>query len=305
MDDFIKKVIDIKFSDDSNELYHSKKDYISASGLKKIKVSPAHFITPEEKKDTEALVIGSAYHTYVLEKNKFYSEYYVFDEKDILDILISEGSKKPRSTNKYKEWYCEEEEKASGKIMIDINTLSYIKEMCSKIKKHIYANSLINNGVAEKSIYCELEIFSGQRIKIKIRPDYLKEKKRIITDLKSANDASLNGFTKDAAKFDYHIQAALYTMIMEAVEGEKMGWDFIFIAQEKKKPYAFNLFKSSAQFISQGNYEVEQLILLYLQCLENNSWPGYQVFCENKYGINEISLPSWAIDEINFYNHKF
>ena len=91
---------------------------------------------------------------------------------------------------------------------------------------------------------------------------------------------------------------------MEMITGDDRGWSFYFIAQEKKKPYAFNIFEASAQFIGQGRYEYEQLLRLYKMCLTEGRWPGYQVFCQWKSGNIELNLPTWAVKKIEFYNHK-
>jgi hypothetical protein len=305
MEDFIKH-IDFEICKDSNDVYHgpTRKDYVSASGLKKLKKSPLHFME-EEQKETEAMTFGSAYHTFILEPELFEQEYLVFSDKEIFDILIGEGSKSPRSTNKYKEWYEMEMRKANGKITIDTATHNMLKAMRERLMHHRYVNSLLSNGEAEMSVYCEIEIFTGQKIKVKIRPDYKKDKKRIISDLKTTAGASIHDFPRHAADLDYHLQAALYSDIMSAIEGKGMGWNFFFIAQEKTKPYAFNIFESGSQFMAQGRYEYEQLLMLYAFCLEEGKWPGYQVFTENRFGVNELNLPAYMVREINWFNHKF
>lgn len=303
MNEFIKN-ISFDITKDSNEVYHSKKEYISASGLKLIKQSPLHFIE-QEKQDSDALIFGSAYHTYILEPELFDKEFFVFDETHILDVLKGEGSQKPRGTNKYKEWYENQMKLAEDKTMIELPMFNHIEKMSNRLKRHRYVNSLLSNGEAEMSIYCDVEIMTGQKIKIKIRPDYMKQQKRIISDLKTTSDASIYGFPRNAAEYDYHLQASLYSDIMAHIEGKELGWNFFFIAQEKTKPYAFNIFEASPQFLSQGRYEYEQLLMLYAFCLENNTWPGYQCYTENKFGVNELSLPAYAIKELNWFNHKF
>ena len=300
--DFIKNIT-FKECKDSNEIYHGNKEYISSSGIKLIKKSPLHFIE-EEKKDTEAMQFGSAYHTYVLEEDLFNDEYFVMDETDILAQLKGEGSKKPRGTTKYQEWLFEQETQAAGKIVIDVPMMNTLKSMKNRLTSHRYVKSLLSNGEAEKSIYADVEIFTGQIIKVKIRPDYKKNGKRIISDLKTTIDASIDGFPRHAADLDYHISAALYADIMEAIEGKKMPWSFFFIAQEKVKPFAFNIFEASPQFLSQGRYEYEELLMLYQWCIENKKWPGYQVFTENKFGINMLSLPAYQIREINWFDYN-
>jgi exodeoxyribonuclease VIII len=296
------KIISFEIKKDSNTEYHSKKEYISCSGLKQIKKSPLHF-KEEEKKETEAMVFGSAYHTFILEPELFDKEYYVFSDKEICDILIGEGAKSPRATNKYKEWYEREMRIAGDKTTIDNSTYKMLEKMRDRLLSHRYVRSLISNGEAEMSVYCEIEIMTGQRIKVKIRPDYKKDQKRIISDLKTTSGASVVDFPRHAADLDYHIQAALYSDIMEAVEGKEMGWDFFFIAQEKTIPYAFNIFEASPQFLAQGRYEYEQLLMLYAFCLENNHWPGYQVFTQNRFGVNELNLPAYSIHELNWFDH--
>jgi len=301
MENFIKD-IQFKISKDSNELYHSRKEYIGASGLKLLKESPLHFKEAEQK-ETDALVFGSAYHTYVLEPELFDKEYFIFDETDILDILKSEGSKSPRATNKYKDWKLEQEAKSGGRTILDLGTMSILKAMKERLMSHRYVRSLLSNGDAEMSVYTEIEMFSGKSVKVKIRPDFWKPKKRIIVDLKTTADASKDGFTKHATDLNYHIQSALYTDIIEKIEGTGMPYSFFFIAQEKTKPFAFNIFESSPQFQGTGRYEYEQLLMLYQWCQENNRWPGYQIFCENKYGILSLNLPPYGIKEINWFIH--
>ena len=303
MDKFFKN-ISYEIKKDTNEEYHSKKEYISASGLKMIKKSPLHFME-EERKTTEAMEFGSAYHTFILEPELFENEYYIFDDSAIYSVLLGEGYKSPRSTKQYKEWAENNERLSNGRISIDQSTYQMLGDMKNRLLRHRYVRSLISNGEPEMSVYVDAEIFNGQKIKIKIRPDYKKDDKRIISDLKTTSGASIYDFPRNAADFDYHIQASLYSDIMSEIEGKGLGWSFFFIAQEKAKPYAFNIFESSPQFISQGRYEYEQLLMLYAWCKENDTWPDYQVFTQNKYGICELSLPPYFIREISWFEHKY
>jgi hypothetical protein len=56
---FIKSVNIQPFNDTDDE-YHADKDHVSASGLKKLKISPAHFKEEEEVTESDALLFGSA-----------------------------------------------------------------------------------------------------------------------------------------------------------------------------------------------------------------------------------------------------
>ncbi len=298
---FIKSVNIAEFAG-TNDEYHANKDYISASAIKRLKVSPLHYREAEPEAESDALLFGSAYHTFILEPDKFDKEYYVFDDSVVCGALIAKGAKSPRATNDYKGWLAGEMSFADGKIMIDKADYDKLVAMKSRLMSHPYARMLLNNGRNEVAYMGEIETEVGA-IKVKIKPDHFNDKKKIITDLKTCQSASLDDFPRHAADLDYHIQAAFYSDILEKITGDDRPYTFFFIAQEKKSPYAFNLFESSAQFISQGRYEYEMLLQLYKYCIDNNTWPGYQVFTQNKYGIVELKLPAYAIRDLTYYDH--
>ena len=298
--DFIKSV---NFQEYSGS-YHDEKDYISASGLKRLKVSPMHYKEAEKVEETEAMIFGSAYHCYILEPEKFEDEFYIFNDQPIYEKLIGEGYQSPRSTKAYKEWAENEANSVGDRKSISLQVYDSIKKMKERLFSHFYARMLLTNGRAEIGFTGTIETQFGT-VNAKFKPDYIKDVKHLIVDLKTCQDASVDGFTRNAAEYDMHIQAAFYADLLSKIEGEGREFTFIFIAQEKKAPYAFNIFEASQQFISQGRYEYEHLLQLYKYCADNNKWPGYQVFCPNKYGINELKLPPWAIKSLDFYDHNY
>ncbi len=300
--EFITGFTPIKLEGD----YYDLKDFISYSGLKNLKTSPAHYRQYKDEPaevETDAMAFGSAYHTYILEPEKFEAEYYVFDDDAIYQVLIGEGFKSPRSTKQYKEWQESEMRLIGDRKTIDKSDFQKIKDMKEKLMQHYYCRALLSKGEPEKSITGILHTTEGD-INLKGRPDYTRGDKHFIIDLKTTFDASVDGFTRAAGDGGYHIQAALYSDLLEMLTGDGRGWSFYFIAQEKRKPYAFNIFEASPQFIGQGRYEYEQLLKLYQMCLKEDRWPGYQVFCQWKSGNVELNLPTWAVKKIEFYNHK-
>ena len=300
---FIKSV-NIKPFNGTDDEYHADKDHISASALKKLKVSPAHYKEDAEIEtpETDALLFGSAYHCFILEPDKFKDQYYIFDDSVVCDALKAKGSKSPRATNDYKAWKESEISFSDGKIQIDKVDANKLQAMKDRLMQHPYAKMLLNNGVNEQGYMGEIETEAGT-IQVKFKPDHVNDGKKIIVDLKTTIDASADGFSRHAADLNYHIQASLYSDLMEKTTGDGRDYRFFFIAQEKKSPYAFNLFESSPQFISQGRFEYEMLLQLYKYCLDNNVWPGYQIWCQNKYGILELELPAWAIKDLTYYDH--
>lgn len=308
MDSEFIKSVDISRALGGDKEYFADKDSISASGLKKLKTSPAHFKFGEEIKDSEALLFGSAYHCFVLEPDRFEKEYYVFDDSIACDAIVAKGAaegkevKNVRATKAYKEWEESEMRVVGEKNVIQKPDFNRIKEMKSKLFSHPYAKMLLSNGEPEVGLKGTISTMAGD-INVKLKPDYIKVGKHLVVDLKTARDASLDAFTKDAAKLNYHIQAAFYSDILSQMDNNR-PYTFIFIAQEKTRPYAFNLFECSAQFISQGRYEYEMLLQLYKHCLDRNYWPGYQCFCNNRYGLLELNLPNYSIKSLDFYDYS-
>jgi hypothetical protein len=279
--------------------WRSCKGYMSKSGLAKIKESPDHYKNGEPYQDTPDKIWGKMYHCFVFEFDEFEKRYYTLDDSK---IIISIGGAKPRGTKQYGEWYAEQEHLMVGKEIIKKDDFDRMTAMKDKLMFHPYARMLITNGVAEKGILGTIQTPVGE-IGIKLIPDYRKDGKHIVSELKTCADASKEGFQKDAAKYDYHIQAALFSDMVELLLNDNQRISFIFIAQEKKKPFAFNLFEASPQFIGQGRYEYEMLLQLYKYCLDNDKWPGYQVFCPNRYGLLELDLPKWAIRSLDYYTY--
>ena len=295
--------------DYGSERWKAAKNYISKSGLVRLKESPDHFRNGEPFVETPEIIFGRMYHCFVLQPEKFKQEYFVFDDQIAIDALIakanSEGKdiQKPRATKEYKEWYEGQMKQAEGKIMIDRDQSDRLNAMKDKLMKHPYANILISKGIPEQGIMGELETKVG-KIGVKFIPDQRNDNKHICIELKTTARASKEDFPKEAANYDYHIQAAFYSDMLELFYNDKRPVKFIFIAQEKRKPFAFNIFEASPKFIAQGRYEYEMLLMLYKYCLDNDYWPGYQVFCPNKYGILDLDLPNWAIKDLTYYDHK-
>lgn len=290
----------IRECDYGSDEWKSKNTYISKSGLVKIKESPAHFKEREPFIETPEIIFGKMYHCFVLQPEKFKNDYYVFDDSVVCGALVAKGAKSPRSTNDYKEWYKGEMSFADGKILIEKTDFDRMTGMKDRLMQHPYAKMLLNNLIAEKGMIGELETKAGL-VGIKFIPDGRNDNKHLCIELKTTVRASKLDFPKEAANYDYHIQAAFYADLLELYYNDKRPVRFVFIAQEKRRPYAFNIFEAGAKFIAQGRYEYEMLLQLYRWCLENNKWPGYQVFCPNKYGILELNLPGWAIQSLDYF----
>lgn len=248
---------------------------ISKSQLSKIAKSPMHFKyamdNPDE--DTPALLFGRALHKYILENADFYKEFAVCP---ICDRRTAEG----------KAIYKEFEETAKDKDVITQEAFEQIKGMYEVAMANPYVVKLLD-GVHEMSYFWTDET-TGE--KCKCRPDAENEigGQHILIDYKTTEDAETEAFRKSAIKYMYDLQAGMYTEGYEKATGKQTI--FVFIAQEKKPPYALNILQADEFMIKEGNILFHDLLEIYHECKQKNEWPGYMGFNNE---ISNLALPKW------------
>lgn len=150
----------------------------------------------------------------------------------------------------------------------------------------------------------------------------LTKGQNVVIDLKTTDDASLDGFSKSIANWRYDVQAPYYLDgLREALKqsGDKPPAEgaaelsaywvdpetgvlcrcrpdfwrgepkhFVFIAVEKKPPYAVAVYVLDEESTQLGRAQYRADLNAYAQCLANDNWPGYG----DKVQI--ISVPGWA-----------
>ena len=121
----------------SNEKYRANKAY-SRSDLFHMSKSPAHFKYALEnpEPETPALLFGTAFHTYVLEREKFDRDYRVGPK---IDGRTKEGKALLAQVNE------------SGRVMLSEEQFEQIKRMTESVMSNKYAAALINNGDEERA----------------------------------------------------------------------------------------------------------------------------------------------------------
>ena len=116
--------------------------------------------------------------------------------------------------------------------------------------------------------------------------------KPYIIDYKTCADASNDAFMRDAIRFGYHVQSAMYSDGVEHNIGTKPT--FVFIAQEKTAPYALNIFQADEAFVQYGEDVFRELIGVYHYCRTTNNFYGY---LGREQIINNLQLPAWMAKE--------
>mgnify|MGYP003336094865 FL=1 len=260
-----------------NADYHAH-PAISKSHLDLIARSPLHywarFLDPKRviPEPTPAMRIGSAVHTHVLELNKWDVEYTV--APDGLD----------RRTKAGKEAWAAFEAEANGRTVLSREDADLVMHMGRAVLGHPAAAMLLGiNGEAETT-HMWTDATTG--LQCKCRPDWISEDGGILVDLKTTEDSSPREFQRSIAKWRYHVQAGWYMAGVEAAYGTRPS-GFIFIAVEKKPPFAVGVYAADEEMINRG-YEIAMRDLQKLaECMAANSWPSYS------HRIEPISLPAW------------
>ena len=114
----------------------------------------------------------------------------------------------------------------------------------------------------------------------------------LLGELKTTNDASPESFARDAFKFGYHIQMALY---MEAFRRKLYRFPRpVFIVAEKEAPYGVAVYdKVDPAFLKLGTQEVTKLREAFLHCMKNKLFSQSYDFGTVDGGLI-LDLPGWA-----------
>jgi exodeoxyribonuclease VIII len=263
-----------------NADYHAH-PAISKSHLDLIARSPLHYwaryIDPKRviPEPTPAMRIGSAVHTHVLELHKWDAEYTV--APDGLDRRYKAG----------KEAWAAFEAEANGRTVLSREDADLVMHMGRAVHSHPAAALLLGMAGEAETTHMWTEPTTG--LQCKCRPDWLT-KDGIVVDLKTTEDASPREFRRSIAKWRYHCQAGWYTAGLEAATGKRPS-GFIFIAVEKKPPFAVGVYAADEQMIERGYDTAMRDLQTLAECKASGRWPAYSD------RIEPISLPAWMTGE--------
>ncbi len=101
---------------------------------------------------------------------------------------------------------------------------------------------------------------------------------------------SLDVFNKQASKFGYDLQAAMYMRVAQEL-GEKCEW--LFLVQETVAPYPVQMFRPTMEFMEVGTRKFEQALAIWEECLIVGDWPGYPK------DIQLLDAMPWDLNDLN------
>ena len=200
----------------TDENYYKDREYITASMAKQaLRGSKLQFdYAMEQSFESEAMLVGSAFHALILEPHIFKSTYAFEPNMD-------------RRTKAAKEYIAEWKElnknipnHIPGKYE---DRLYYMQE--SLIKHPMYSEMFLSNSETESIKLFEL---NGSKCKSKI--DFYNPTKNYIIDIKTCNSVLEEDVLESIEKYNYDLQASFYK---DGLKADK----FYFVFVEKKKPY--------------------------------------------------------------------
>lgn len=266
--------------------YHSHGALSSTEARIIINESPAHYrwkkdhpplIAPSKKFDigsaVHSLVLGTGYEAVVIPA----------------DLLASNGA---ISTTAAKAFVADARER--GLIPLKAEEFQPIADAAEAVLAHPAAKQLFGQPAdGEVSVFAT----SPEGVDVRARFDFLPTDfrlgapSRVAVDLKTARDASPNGFTKAVADHGYDVQRAWYLDALKWVTGEDA--EMVFVAVEKEPPYLVAVHQLPTIWAEMGATKARRAREVYQECVESGVWPGYGD------EVHLLSPPQWLI-----YRHQ-
>ena len=248
----------------SNAAYHAT-DAISSSDVKAVATkSVAHWKARSPYTSSPAFDVGTVVHDMVLEGGK----------NSLRGPIDRRG-------NAWKDAYAEAE--AIGRTLLTCGDYDLARSMADSILFHPAGRRMESDTKNEMSIFVN-EPTTG--LAIKARPDAYHVEDGICYDIKTCQDASPDGFARDAWSYRYAIQAAFYTEVLR-LEGLRPR-KFVFVCVEKFPPFATAIHILDTAYMAWGRNEM-------ISALEKIRAADQTGVVSTGYPeINTLSLPRWA-----------
>jgi len=271
------------------EEYHALKRF-SASGIKKILVSAQDFwkgswMNPEPYKDeSDAMNLGSAYHTRILEGEKaFMNTYAVPPECD-------KRTKEGKAT--YAAWSAIN----ANKKPIEEHLWKHIISAGERIESDATLKDYFHGGDAEVTVLWDDE---STGVPMKARFDYIKQAKKKLNDLKTFSNSSGHDLERliptSIKKYKYHVQLAVYDEAYKMAFNEEPDITLFFQQAGNVNNIVIKKFPQSTLMFQVGQIEarkgVEKFAEMYRK-FNTNQW-----FDDIIIGpLKDEDFPAWAYD---------
>lgn len=264
---------------------YSYDEYAAWPGIRKSSLwplvtdTPAHYKHRLEnpKEPTPAMRFGTAFHTIVLEPERFEREY-------------GTGPINPKTDNPYGpdtkktlEW-----KKETGLEVVSLEDMEALKGMAEAVFAHDAASEMLKQAETEVSALWESDL--GPLLQGRL--DLWIESACLFADLKSTKSAHPRAFARDAVKYGIFAQMAMYRDGVKAITGKEPYMPQV-IACEKDEPFVVAVYQIEDDALEFGREQYRNALKLLGRCELEYSWPAYP-------GVELLAIPKWAKAEMIF-----
>ena len=243
---------------------------ISASGLKDVARSPAHY-RYGRRKESRAMDIGTAIHTAILEPERF--------EFEFIELSVDDRRKKEAK---------DAEAEYGRERILTATEAANIRGMQQAVRAHSRARMQLDvEGWRELSVFAQ-DPETGANVRC--RPDLLTGN-GILLDLKKVRDARDLPMQRAVADYGYDLAAAFYCDVLAWATGHQVS-AYALLTVEEEPPHGVRLLVLDDAWIERGRRLYRQALDAYAQCIEAGEWPGYADM------ISVLPAPRWVEQSI-------
>lgn len=276
---------------ESDEIYFARQLGVASNSILKIidTQSLGHYLhyirtgmdedaTPV--KDTEAQLVGRAFHCLVLEPEKFDDLY-----RELPDFGPMQSSK---NRARMQEWL---DYQPKGRTFLRPGQMRLVRAMRESVMRHRTARLMVERGEREV-VFRWIDEDTGLACKSKI--DLWDKELGFMLDLKSCMSAHPDEFSRTVTTYRYHVQAGMYADAARALDVPVSN--FILVPVEKVEP----LFSATYHVDSAAEERGFELLRRSLGKLHGamNRWIAGEdldeAFPAYGHDILTLSLPGWA-----------
>jgi hypothetical protein len=244
----------------------------SATGLKSMLVSPLAYKHAREngRPDTDALRVGRAVHSAVLEPGTFVERYVCWPG---------------RRAGKAWEGFRAEHEDDHGRTVLSERQTVNATMISHRVRTHPIVVGLLSEGYAETTLRW---IHARTGTACKARLDWYSP--HALVELKTCRDPSPRPFAAAFARLHYHMQCAFYRAAMGAAG---LGYPPVkIIAAQNVPPFDVAVYHVPEDVLALGEREYETALDMLVKCRETDQWPG--LAHDEELTLN---LPAWATND--------
>lgn len=253
----------------SEQDYHARPELSSTGARSLLRVAAKFDYDRTHSVHKDVFDLGSAVHTKVLGKG------WKVDVHDF-DNWTTKAAKEAKAASR-----------ACGRIPMLAKDYAVVEAMAESVLNDPRARRIFEAGGQVEASMFAADPETG--VPMRARPDLMAPGRMV--DLKTANDASDDGFARSAAEFGYQAQEWWYRRVRQIVTGEPDA-DFLFVVVEKSPPYLVNVIELDGLFAEIGRSQVDRALRLYAECSASGVWPGYG---RSDGQPNLVGPPAWLV----------